>query len=252
MVNNKEVYAKAEFDYWAEKEGLLNPEKYLIEKYLYRSGKTLEAGTGGGRISLEMKKLGFTSLYAFDYLPSLIERAKQRDTTQSISFRVEDATALSYNDCCFDQIVYLQQIICLIEDELGRLNAIKEAYRILKIGGTAIFSFLNFDARIRHPAYLPYIVYLYLLRQLRGSNRLIQYLPRLKLNGKFKWDSLIDRGAYVYWYKIQEIYQSLREVNFEVIAIGSDLQIKQKIMHSSLERLLQEPMNGTVYFVCKK
>jgi len=51
-------------------------------------------------------------------------------------------------DCYFDQIIYLQQIILLIEDEVARLKAIKEAYRVLKIGVPS-FSFLNFDARIR-------------------------------------------------------------------------------------------------------
>lgn len=252
MSTNKEVYSTVDFDYWAYKEGLLPPEKALINKYLDKEGKTLEAGTAGGRILLQMEKLGFTSLYGFDYVPGLIEQAKERDTNHSISFTVEDASSLNYDDCCFDQIIYLQQIICLIEDEAARLKAIKEAYRVLKIGGIALFSFLNFDARIRSAMYLPYLAYLRLLRKLRRSNCSIQYLPWLKLGGKFNFSSLIDKEPYVYWYEIEEIYRILKEMKFEVIAIASDYQISQGRMHTSPEKLVKEPLKGMLYVVCKK
>lgn len=132
MANNKEVYSTVDFDYWAYRQNLSQHEKFLLETYLDKEGKTVEAGTAGGRIVLEMQKLGFTSLYGFDYVPEFIEQAKHRDPTNSISFTVGDATALNYDDGFFEQIVYLQQIICCIEDDLGRLNALKEAYRILK------------------------------------------------------------------------------------------------------------------------
>ncbi|MDF5718129.1 MAG: class I SAM-dependent methyltransferase, partial [Rhizonema sp. NSF051] len=154
MPNNKETYSTVDFNYWAYNQSLSQQEKFILEKYLDKNGTTVEAGTAGGRIVLEMQKLGFTSLYGFDYVPEFIEQAKQRDTTNSISFTVGDATALNYDDGFFDQIVYLQQIICCIEDDLGRLTALKEAYRILKKGGTAIFSFLNFEDRSRKPLYI--------------------------------------------------------------------------------------------------
>lgn len=252
MITNKEVYSTVDFDYWADWKDLLSTEKYLIEKYLDKKGKTLEAGTGGGRILLGMKDVGFTSLYGFDYVPELIERARQKDTTHSIDFTVQEASSLNYNSLCFDQIIYLQQMICLIETETVRLKALKEAYRILNIGGTALFSFLNFDARIRNPVYLPYLVYLSLLRKLRLSNRSIQYLPWLKLGGKVNLSSLTDTKPYVYWYKIKEIYQILREINFEVVALGSAYQISKERMHISPETLVKEPIEGMLYLVCKK
>jgi SAM-dependent methyltransferase len=252
MFNNKEVFGTVEFERWAYKESLDPHEKYLIEEYLDKKGKTLEAATGGGRILLEMKDLGFTSLYGFDYLPEIIEVAKKRDATHTISFEVQDATNLNYSDSSFDQIIYLQQIMCIIDDELGRLNAFKEAYRILKTGGTALFSFLNYDVRTKSIMYLPYLGYITLLRKLLSSNRSIQYLPWLKLGGKPNFSSLLDKGPYVYWYKIQEVYQILREANFEVVAIGSNYQINQKRMHTSLEALANEPIEGGLYVVCKK
>lgn len=252
IVKNKEVYNTVEFSLWAYRKGLIPEEKYLLEKYLDKKGKTLEAGTAGGRILLELKDFGFESLYGFDYVPKFIEQARQRDISHSITFEVQDAASLNYDDYCFDQIIYLQQIISLIDNEVGRLKALKEAYRILKSGGNALFSFLSFDVRSRSAAYLPYLMYLRLYRKLRGLNRSIQYLPWLKLGGKFNFSSLLDTGPYVYWYSLQEAQQILREVGFEIVAIGSTYQISQERMHVSLETWANEPIEGMLYFVCKK
>lgn len=50
IFNNKEVYSTVEFDCWVYKKGLDFPEQYLIENYLHKQAKILEAGTAGGRI----------------------------------------------------------------------------------------------------------------------------------------------------------------------------------------------------------
>ena len=252
MMGNKEVYSTTEFDVWANVEGLSDIEKFLIERYLNKNGITLEAGTAGGRILLEMKDLGFSSLYGFDYIPEFIERAKQKDISQSIVFEIQDATELKYQDSRFDQVLYLQQIINSIEEETDRLKSIKEAYRVLKVGGTAIFSFLLFEIRNQNALYVLYLKYLSLIRKLRGSSRSIQYIPWLKQGGKFNFYSLIDTGSCVYWYKIQEVEQLLKEVGFEIVAMGSSYQINQEKMHTSVETLVKEPIKDMLAVVCKK
>ncbi len=249
----KEMYSTVEFNFWAYKEySLSSSDKFLIATYLDENLKTLEAGTGGGRIISCMKAVGFTNLYAFDYVPEFIEIAKRRDITNSINFAVEDAVALSYGDNEFEQLVYLQQVLCNIEDEAGRFNAFKEAYRILKPGGTAIFSLLNFDSRAKSPFYLPYLAYLRLLRKLTHVNRSIQYLPQLKYAGNTNLQSLLDEPPYLYWYRVEEAYQIMKAANFEIVALGSNFQINQGKLPNSLEDFLQEPNQGMLYFVCTK
>ena len=252
LIDNKEVFSTVSFRYWASRARLIPDEKFLIENYLDKRVKTVEAGTAGGRILFEMRSLGFTSLYGFDYVPALIEAARKKDSVGSIQFEVQDAISLNYEDASFDQIVYLQQIICLIEDEQARFKALSEAYRILRPGGTALFSFLSFEARRRSAAYMPYLVYLSLLRRLNGSKRAIQYLPWLRLGGKFNWHSLLDSRPYVYWYRLEEIGRLLHEVGFQIVAIGSTHQIKQGLMHNSYQALLNEPIEGMLYVVGKK
>jgi len=250
--STKKMYFTVEFDLWAHKQELLPEERFMIENYLDKNLKTIDAGTGGGRLASYMKNIGFENLYGFDYVPEFIEVAKKRDTTESISFAIENATQLTYNDCEFDQVVYMQQIICCIEDKAGRLNAFKEAYRILKKGGTAIFSLLNFEASDRQIFCRPYLAYLSLLRKLNNHQVSIQYIPRFKFADKLNFGSLLDKPPYLYWYRLSEAYKIIKAVNFEIIALGSDFQAIQGKMCTSLETLQQEPIAGMLYFVCKK
>ncbi len=62
----------------------------MVDRYLDRQGPTLEAGTGGGRISLGLHQIGFQNLSAFDFVPRFIEQAKAKDTAGAIDFRVGD------------------------------------------------------------------------------------------------------------------------------------------------------------------
>jgi ubiquinone/menaquinone biosynthesis C-methylase UbiE len=252
MANNKETFSSVDFDYWAFKENLSDEEKIIIETYLDKNSKTLEAGTGGGRIALSMQKNGFKSLFAFDYISDFIEHARQRDKMGSVSFAVEDATALTYQDNTFEQLVYLQQVLCCIEDEYARLSAFKEAYRILKKGGTAIFSFLNFESRIQSNFYKGYLGYVQVLRKILNSEFSSQYISRMKLAGKPNLGAIFDKQPYMYWYRIKEVYQIFQDVNFKIVAFGTDYQLREGKMLKSLESLETQPIEGMLYFICEK
>jgi len=252
MVSNKELYSTVNFDDWAYRTNLLPVERFLIETYLDKKGKTVEAGTAGGRILLEMQKLGFTSLHGFDFIPEYIQEAKDKDPQNSIDFVVGDATKLDYEDNSFDQVIYLMQIISSIEDEFGRKQALNEAYRILKKDGIALFSFLCLEARASKPHYFLYLLYLRFLRLLTNSSYPIQYQPWLKLGGKLNFRALLDKQPYVYWYKIAEAYHSVKAANFKILAMGTDAQFKEGKVYTSWESLMKEPLQGMLFFVCQK
>lgn len=250
--NNQAVFSTVAFRSWSHRTRLIPEEKFLIEKYLDMNLRTVEAGTAGGRILFEMSALGFHSLHGFDYVPGFIEAARVKDRSNRIQFDVQDAISLTYDDGFFDQIIYLQQILCTIESEAGRMSALREAYRILKPGGTALISFLSFEARNQGRLYVPYLMYLRLLRTLRWSSRSIQYQPWLKLGGKFNWASLADQQPYVYWYRLQEISEFLRAAGFVLIGTGSSYQIERAALCESFDALSQQPIDGMVYVVAKK
>ncbi len=250
--SNQEIYNGLEFATWIDRETLLAEESHLIHKYLHPQLRTVEAGTNGGRIVFQLQKLGFSSLAGFDYVPKLIDVAIARDVKRAIEFTVQDAISLAYPDSSCDQIIYLQQIICLIENAADRLSAVREAYRILKPGGTGLFSVLSFESRCSKPIYAAYLNYLTAIRKLRGEDRSIQYLPWLILGGKFNLNAIVDRAPYVYWYTVTEICQLLRSVGFEIAAVGSARQISEDNLKISAADLLASELDGMVYVVVKK
>jgi SAM-dependent methyltransferase len=251
-INNKELYQGIEFSTWLDRETLLAEEKYLIQTYLKPDLKTVEAGTNGGRILFKMQEMGFTSLAGFDYVPELIDRAIARDPDRNINFQVQDAIDLAYADSSFDQIIYLQQIICLIENHQDRLTAVRESYRILKPGGVGLFSVLSFESRSAQPIYSGYLKYLNIIRKLRGEDRSIQYLPWLLLGGKFNINSILDRPPYTYWYRVTEICEILTSVGFEIVSLGSDAQISADTLKTNDRDLLSEAIAGMLYIVVRK
>jgi ubiquinone/menaquinone biosynthesis C-methylase UbiE len=251
--NVKKFYSTVEFASWADRAGLTSDEHYLIARYLNKRKKTLEAGTGGGRILFEMKQAGFTSLYGYDFVPEFIERARQKDPDYSIGFEVQDATCLSYEDSSFDQIVYLQQFICVLEDEQARAKALKEAHRILKPGGTALFSFLSLRTKSAGLVYPAYVAYLYVIRKLRRADRSIRYFPYNYRGGKLNFQSLLlGTGPYLYRFTLSEADYALRQVGFRITAVASREQINRKFMYNSVEEMSGKPIRKALFFVCTK
>jgi len=252
MRDNKDVFSTVEFRRWAERFSLHADEHFVISRYLRRTAKTLEGGTGAGRILLAMKDMGFTSLYGFDFVPEFIAQARARDTDNAIRFEVQDATRLSYDDASFDQIVYLQQLLCFMEDADQRRAALNEAFRVLRPGGTALFSVLSYEARLNSRLGFWFVQYLRLLRWLTRPNRSEQALPWMRLGGRFNPGCLLDRGPYVYWFKLREIADLLRAAGFQFRAVASVRQIRAGQMAASPEALPEPSLGGTLYCVCTK
>jgi SAM-dependent methyltransferase len=250
-IGNNSVFLNEEFSRWAFGEGLEPGEKFLIEKYLDHNAATLEAGTGGGRILQCMQTMGFKNLHGFDVLPEMISWARLREGAESIGFRVQDATTLDYPDASFDQLLYLQQVLCFIPTEEGRLTAMQHAHRILRSGGVAVFSFLS--SRVRSESWPGWslIWYLRTLRALRGSGRSAQYLPWLKLNGSWNPGALLDCPPYVYWYREREVCEQLTAAGFQLVAVGSDMQAAGGRLLASVDDLERSPLFGALYIVCR-
>jgi SAM-dependent methyltransferase len=250
--DNKEVYRTVEFDSWAHRGGLIPSERILFEKYLALDADTVEAGTSGGRILLELQKRGGLRLWGFDYVPEFIAQAKKRDLSGKISFAVMDATQVDYPDAKFQQIIYLQQIVSLIESAEGRGRAVREAFRILRPGGTAFFSFLCVESRELSWAYRGFMGWIRILRMLRFSRTGIQYQPWLKLGGRTNWAALLDRKPHVYWFKTAEAAAMLTAAGFKIVAAGTDEQVTTGTMPASARQLQGMAMRGHLYFVCTK
>ncbi|HEY1600924.1 MAG TPA: class I SAM-dependent methyltransferase [Pirellulales bacterium] len=250
MLDTKEVYRKSEFCRWVQRTGLDNEERFLIAKYLDPKKRTLEAGSGGGRILLAMHANGFEHLSGFDILPEFVEAARERDDSGTIDYRVQDGRALAYDDGSFDQLVYLQQFLSVVGAAEDRRKAIAEAFRVLRPGGRIVISLLCMRGRKRR--YWPLLAWLQLLRTVTFRQLSNQHQPWLRLNNAPHFKALIDRGPYVYWYHEQEAVALFRDAGFVVEALGSEAQIDARHLASPPAVPRHEPFRGVLYMVCQK
>jgi ubiquinone/menaquinone biosynthesis C-methylase UbiE len=254
-MDSKSIYSENLSD-WPLRSGLRFEEDYLIRRFLRSGDKILEAGTAGGRLLHALNEKGFDQLYGFDFIPEYIEIARQRDNLNTINFIVADATDLKYQNDYFDSVIYLQQIISNIPNRSSRSKAVKEAFRVLKPGGYAIFSFLSFEAREFSKIHKPLILWLKLIRFIKREYRSIHDQPWIKLpGGKFNFRFLLDQKPYNHWFDKYEAIKILSDSGFKPLfcGMGSDL-MEMNIM--SCEDFFNSPRSkpgtGMIYFVCKK
>ncbi len=252
MSEQRDFFRDVEREYWAEAEGLKDEETGLIERYLDPEQPTLDAGTGGGRIPRALAARGFRDLTGFDFAPELIASARAADAEGAIAFDVADATALPYDDGRFGQALYLQQVICTIEDPAGREAALQEAARVLRPGGRALFSFVCLESRLASPAQRAYVTYLRAFRTLRRDRRPIQSMPRLRLSGRLDPGALRDHGPYNWWYRAVEAEDALTATGFELEAIGFGADAESASLKRSATEALAGGAGGTLYAVARK
>jgi SAM-dependent methyltransferase len=104
--------------FWAYREALI---AYLGKG----SGKTLEVGCGEGRISRELKALGYR-VTAADTVAELVEAARQADSAHA--YAVADARDLPFDDSSFDQVV-AYNVLMDVEDVPSSLREIRRVMR---------------------------------------------------------------------------------------------------------------------------
>ena len=252
MSDQRDFFREVELDYWAEAEGLKEEERALIARHLDPALPTLDAGTGGGRIPRALAAQGFRDLTGFDFAPELIAAARAADTEDAVTFDVADATALPYDDARFGQALYLQQVICTIDDAAGREAALREAARVLHPGGRALFSFVCLESRLASPAQRAYVTYLRAFRTLRRDRRPLQSMPRLRQSGRFDAGALRDRGPYNWWYRAAEAEADLAAAGFAVEAIGFGADAERDSLKRSAAEALAGGAAGTLYAVAAK
>ena len=228
---NKNLYSNKLLKTWSEKSGLLLIEDYFLKKYLLnKNGKVIEAGTGGGRIIFEVEKFGFTTIEAFDFVEKMINfcNKKKKELKSSIKFTVNDTTNLDYyNDQEFDYLIYLQQVLCFVNEDLFE-KALQEAYRIGDKNSTYLFSFLNWNSKFYNPILTIMVNF---FRLLRGEKTSKYRLPWLKVDKKFNWKFLYKNQPQNIWFKEKHIIDILEKNGFSMIEVKNKVDNSSKIEH---------------------
>ena len=131
-----ESWAEA-VDIYAEKTELFPDERKIIDAL--EPGRTLDLGCGTGRVTRFLKDAGHT-VEGVDICPEMVERA--RILHPDIPFTVGDAAQLPPLGQ-FDNIVFSFNGLDCIYPETRRNDAVRGIHRLLKLGGTFVYSTHN-------------------------------------------------------------------------------------------------------------
>ncbi len=115
--------------FWAYRKGLVD---FIGEG----SGRALEVGCGEGRVSRELKRLGY-HVTASDAVAAMVEAAREGNSADD--YRVAGLGALPFDDKSFD-LVMAYNVLMDVEDVPG---ALREIRRVLKPEGTLFVSLVH-------------------------------------------------------------------------------------------------------------
>lgn len=219
MNNIIEYYDK--FDEW----GRLDREPiefqvnwHYIKKYLPLNGEILDNGAGPGKYSMQLASEGY-KVTLTDLTPRLVEVAKNKAHELKIEqnfngFHAADARDLTLlKDEQFDATLMLGPLYHL-QEEADRIKAVKELYRVTKMGGII---FVAFMPRIRH------VLTSLLYPENWKPNNQMDNIEQFSQNGCFNHE---DEGRFTgaYYFNIEEIKPFMEAQGFESLElIGSNI-----------------------------
>ena len=132
--------------YWV----LMKHRKYASIEHMYqevlplwKKGKLLDVGCGGGRDVVVFARDGF-EVTAIDFSSGMLAEAEKRMKKEKIKvkFVQADAIHLPFADASFDY-VWCCNVISTIVGKENRQQAFDELYRVLKPGGEAVIAVWN-------------------------------------------------------------------------------------------------------------
>lgn len=133
MDNNKKFWEKTAAFYavFMKSKGLAYDNlSGKIMKRLNKDMKVLELACGSGQLTFRLAAY-LKELDATDFSPAMIAEVKKQNTFKNVCFSVQDATALPYDDGCYDAVVIANALHIMPQPNL----ALAEIFRVLKPGG---------------------------------------------------------------------------------------------------------------------
>ncbi|BCA54465.1 hypothetical protein W02_16050 [Nitrospira sp. KM1] len=183
----------------------LRYEADLISRCFLSGSRVLDLGCGYGRTTVSLKRLGY-EVIGTDVVERMIEEA--RSAHPDMDYRIMDACAIAFPDSSFDHVLFSFNGIDCILPESRRLTAMREIFRVLKPGGTALLSSHN---------WLPYL----LIPSHLKNGKWLSWFRQGVLSRRWYSAGVEDLPFDCYISTPWRTLRQLREVGFEQVRIAS-------------------------------
>ena len=155
---NRQTMSTAVHEYQAIVDEGLNPQERAALATFgpdIRNARILDLGVGAGRTVTPLLALS-QQYVGVDYMQEMVEHCRSK--FPGVRFEKADARDMSvFPDSSFDLVFFSCNGICMV-DHAGRLAILKEVSRVLRPGGTFVFSTCNrnssqYEAGFRFPPF---------------------------------------------------------------------------------------------------
>lgn len=122
--------------------GLWRSEEKVFGQVLSPQDTILDLGTGTGRVAFGLWEIGYDKVMGVDACRPMIQQARHLNKLLEyrVSFRVEDARKLSFENSLFDGVIFAFNGLMQIPGYSDREQAVREIFRVLRPGGHFVFT----------------------------------------------------------------------------------------------------------------
>ena len=131
-----------------DKVGLWDSEKIIFNKYVEKSSKIIDIGTGAGRTAINLYRMGYKNITAIDNSNILINYAKNFcfENGIDIELKLMNSLNLKFSKSFFDVAFYSFNGIMLMPEYKNRIRILREIRKVLKTNGIFIFTTHDMDS----------------------------------------------------------------------------------------------------------
>lgn len=225
-------------------DGFWDSEDFFIQKYFSSKGRLLDLGCGTGRTTIPLYQQG-QDVVGVDISPAMIENAQliAKEKSLLIDYRVGDATNLDFPDHSFDYIFFSNQGWTFISPANERQKAMDEMARVLKPGGTLIFTA---HPRVIFGEYRSFWIKewlrFYLLKPFGFPFKGVDFGDRFYDRESKDTEITYKTGQYIHIPSVNEVKKAIRKAGMTLLEANGDHQI-------SKEDIRRHP---PVFFICTK